>query len=289
MPQPHSHAILFEMLRSFTTLAHTLNLSKAVRVLGSTRQTVRRHIDILEDIRGEKLFKLQDRQYNLTEAGSQSLHEAEILLSRGEAWLTGRTKTVGGLALVRYDDEQKFSTYLQQHPVTRIWDDGPPLLQAGAQSWVDAKARLDHPAMERITPYINVFRKHEENWLCVHVGEKSSIARLLGPTWAKSAIGVVMTDDPIKSDADSFSVEIYNRVALEGGLRLDHIFVGMAREEGQAPQPIRYQRLLFGCYFPDGSPALANLTALTNKIDIAKLDLKNVGMTPEEDLMEFDI
>ena len=95
MPQPHSHAILFEMLRSFTTLAHTLNLSKAVRVLGSTRQTVRRHIDILEDIRGEKLFKLQDRQYNLTEAGSQSLHEAEILLSRGEAWLTGRTKTVG--------------------------------------------------------------------------------------------------------------------------------------------------------------------------------------------------
>jgi len=39
-----SHAILFELLRSFTTLARTLNLSHAVKELRSTRQTVRRHI-----------------------------------------------------------------------------------------------------------------------------------------------------------------------------------------------------------------------------------------------------
>ncbi|MEP3512466.1 MAG: hypothetical protein ABJN38_11970, partial [Lentilitoribacter sp.] len=39
-----SHALLHEMIRSFTTLARTLNLSHAVKELGSTRQTLRRHI-----------------------------------------------------------------------------------------------------------------------------------------------------------------------------------------------------------------------------------------------------
>ena len=46
------YPLLFEILRSFTMLAATLNLSHAVKELGSTRQTVRRHISQLEDIKG---------------------------------------------------------------------------------------------------------------------------------------------------------------------------------------------------------------------------------------------
>jgi len=41
--------LLYEMVRSFTVLADTLNLSQAVRLLGSTRQTVRRHIAQIEE------------------------------------------------------------------------------------------------------------------------------------------------------------------------------------------------------------------------------------------------
>ena len=61
--------LLFEMIRSFTTLAKTLNLSHAVSELNSTRQTVRRHIAQLEAVKGETLFTLESRQYHLTEAG----------------------------------------------------------------------------------------------------------------------------------------------------------------------------------------------------------------------------
>ena len=67
---------MFEMLRSFTTLAETLNLSHAVVLLGSTRQTVRRHIQQLEEMRGEALFEVHDRQYVLTDAGDRSVREA---------------------------------------------------------------------------------------------------------------------------------------------------------------------------------------------------------------------
>ncbi|MBT4889120.1 MAG: LysR family transcriptional regulator [Rhodospirillales bacterium] len=289
MSQSQHQSILFEMLRSFTTLAYTLNLSKAVRILGSTRQTLRRHIDILEEIRGEKLFEVQDRQYHLTETGSQSLKEAGSLLERGEAWLEGRIKTVDGLSLVKYDDEDGFSLYSQQYPVTRIWEDSPPLLRHGLKAWVDAKAQLEHPAMDKIAPYTNVYRKHKNSWLCVRVGEQSSIARWLGPVWAKSAIGCVLEEDPMSCGADLFTIENYDRVSQETSIRLDHVFVRLPRKEGEKPQSARYQRLLFRCFFPDGNSAVATLIAITNKVDIAGLDLTGIPLTPEDALMEFDL
>lgn len=289
MPQPQNQTILFEMLRSFTTLAYTLNLSKAVRILGSTRQTLRRHIGILEEARGEKLFVVQDRQYSLTDSGAHSLKEAGILLARGEAWLAGHIKTVDDLAFMIYEDEHGSATYSQQHPVTRIWHDGPPLLRLGLQAWANAEAQLGHLAMEKVTPYLNVFRKHQNSWLCVHVGEESSIARWLGPVWAKSAIGCVFADDPISSGADDVTIEIYDRVSREGNLRLDHVIAQIPRMKGGVISPASYQRLLFGCRFPDGSPAVANLIALTNQIDISGLGVGDIPVTPEDVIMEFDV
>ena len=289
MPQVQNQTILFDMLRSFTTLARTLNVSKAVRILGSTRQTLRRHIDILEDVRGEKLFEVKDRQYGLTEAGSRSIQEAETVLARGEAWLAGRNQNIDGLALVKYDDGQGFSYYAQQHPVPRLWRDGPPLLRHGLQAWVNGQAQLEHRSMKKVTPYLNVYRKHKGSWLCVHVGEQSSIARLLGPVWAKSAIGCLLEEDLVNSGADRFAIEAYDRISREGNMRLDHLFARLPRMEGGTPQPVSYQRLLLSCVFPDGRSAVATLTAITNQIDISGLGLKDLPTTPETDLMEFDI
>ena len=69
--------LLFEMIRSFVTLAATLNLSHAVKDLGSTRQTVRRHISTLEDAMGVPLFYVDDRRYYLTVAGENALPDAK--------------------------------------------------------------------------------------------------------------------------------------------------------------------------------------------------------------------
>ncbi len=289
MQQVQNQTILFDMLRSFTTLARTLNVSKAVRILGSTRQTLRRHINILEEVRGEKLFEVKDRQYGLTEAGSRSIQEAETVLARGEAWLAGRNQNIDGLALVKYDDGQGFSYYAQQHPVPRLWRDGPPLLRHGLQAWVTGHAQLEHRSMKKITPYLNVYRKHKGSWLCVHIGEQSSLARWLGPVWVKSAIGCVLEEDPVNSGADRFAIEAYDRISREGNMRLDHLFVRLPRKEGEIPLPINYQRLLLSCVFPDGRSAVATLTAITNRIDISGLGLKDLPTTPETDLMEFDI
>src|SRR5210317_803716 len=92
--------LLHEMIRSFVTLAQTLNLSHAVKELGSTRQTVRRHIAQLEEVKGVRLFSLEDRQYHLTEAGRQALPEALDILMRGNSWLMGHVSHYDGLQRV---------------------------------------------------------------------------------------------------------------------------------------------------------------------------------------------
>ena len=74
------------MLRAFVCLSRHLNLSKACKELGATRQTVRRHITDLERIKGEELFFVEDRQYQLTPYGQSALDSANSILMQLDAW-----------------------------------------------------------------------------------------------------------------------------------------------------------------------------------------------------------
>ena len=72
----------FDAMRSFIVLAETQNPSETVCSLGLTRQTIRRHINLLEDIRKVQLFTQQGGAYNLTDhvkargSGAHGLHSA---------------------------------------------------------------------------------------------------------------------------------------------------------------------------------------------------------------------
>ena len=53
----------------------------------------------------------------------------------------------------------------------------------------------------------------------------------------------------------------------------------MPRPDSATPVPVTFQRLLMGCIFPDGAPALAVLVVITDDVDIPLLpdELKNGG------------
>ena len=288
MSQTPSPAVLFEMLRSFTTLAKTLNLSRTCRILNCTRQTVRRHIDILEQLKGETLFHVRDRQYSITEAGSRSAIEAQYLLDRCEAWLAGRSiysEEVGGLVSARQGDE----FYAQQHPINRIWIDSPPLLQTGFQAWSNARFRIEAEEMEEVRPYLLVYRQHQSTWIFVSVGEKSSYATWHDWTWVKSALGRSVRGSPTGPEIRTFVSQAYTQVFRGGGARLDHIYVRLSRTKGGPLLPVGFQRLLLSCALPDGEPVLASLVARTHRLDIPGLDRDKILAMPEDLLMEDDI
>lgn len=289
MGKSQSQAILFELLRSYTTLARTLNLSKAVRELGSTRQTVRRHIHLLEESMGEALFTLEDRQYHLTETGHRSLQEAEELLARGKAWLENQSKHVNELFHLMYEDESSFSYYLQQHPLGRLWADGTPLLQHGFQCWAKAEGAIESEAFSVIRPYLMIFRRLEQDWICVEVGSESSYATWYGWQWERSSVGRGIANLPGGPGFANLLAQPFQDIRTRGGVRLDHIHTQIADKEGKEMVPISYQRLLMGCRFPDGSFALAALIDRTHNIDISGLSRKKATSMPSKFIMNAKI
>jgi DNA-binding transcriptional LysR family regulator len=283
---------LYEILRSFTTLATTLNLSETVEKLGVTRQTVRRHINTLEELKGVSLFELRNRSYTLTEAGAQCLVEAQTILDQTEGWLfdrSRRSRARGALERVTYTDDFGYSFHAQQHHLGRLWVDAPPLLQRSYEAWSRAELQLEHPEMEVIKPYRLVYRRLQNSWLCVEIGEASSYATWLGWEWAKSAIGRFSQDDPVGTDFDSFMSQAYHGVFSSGGARLDHIAGMIPRSRNGQAVPARFQRLLIGCVFPDGEPALSLVVARTNRVEIPGFDPNEIPEMPAELLMEEDI
>ncbi|NIA68660.1 LysR family transcriptional regulator [Pelagibius litoralis] len=288
MPSVPGQTMLFELLRSYTVLARTLNLSEAVEVLGSTRQTVRRHVGILEEIRGERLFEMKNRQYHLTEAGARSLKEAEAILERGEAWLAGYTEGDDGRVLVLNDEDGGPVFCAQKHQVSRLRIDKSPLLQCGLRCWANANAAIESPALAAIRPYLVVYRRHRDGWLCVEIGEKSSYASWFGWAWAKSNIGSFVKEMPAGTAYAKFISQAYQSVHDGQSVRLDHVHTLMPREKGGPLQPVSFQRLLLGCAFPDGEFALILLVDRTYNVSIAGLAEDRIRSMPEDLLMAFD-
>ncbi len=287
MAAPQSQSILFELLRSFTMLARTLNLSKAVRELGSTRQTVRRHIRLLEESKGVALFVLEDRQYQLTESGRRSLPEAEELLARGEAWLNNQSDHINGLSHIVYEDDPKFTYYLQQYPLGNIWSDSSHLLQSGFKCWADAGGDLESPAFSLIRPYLVIYRQIEDDWICVEIGNMSSYANWQGWRWARSSVGKGIPHLPGGAGFANLLLHPFHEVRDQETVRLDHIHTQLPDKDGEEMVPISYQRLLMGCHFPDGSFALATLVDRTKNIAIDGLSKAQASSMPDEYVMDI--
>ena len=279
------------MLRSFTTLARTLNLSKTVETLGSTRQTVRRHIKQLEELKGARLLELREQRYFLTEAGSACLTDAESVLANVNSWIAGknvRSRDTDGLSYETYSNGADLDFHCQQHPLGRLGTDATPLLQRGFRDWAKAGFRIEDPAMSNTRPYLVVYRKYRDEWFITAVGRKSSYAVWMGYDWAASAIGRPVGYSATGPEITKFVVDAYNEVHALEGARLDHLYTQMPRGQDELPQTLSYQRLLLACTYPDGSSAVASLVAFSDRIEIPGLAPAKIPKISLSLLQEYD-
>jgi hypothetical protein len=285
------YSVLFEMLRSFATLAHTLNLSKTVETLGTTRQTVRRHIRLLEELKGAVLLELRDQRYVLTEAGAACLTDADAVLANVDGWIAGSRVgggETGGLSYETYSDGNGLDFHCQQHPLSRLSKDTAPLLQAGFRAWAEAGFKIDGPAMAKTRPYLVVYRKLRDDWFISAVGKQSAYAKWMGYEWAASAIGRSVGDSATGPEITKFVADAYDEVLALGNARLDHLFTQMPRGRDQLPKSNTYQRLLLACTYPDGSSAIATLVAISDRVDIPGLAPAKIPDLPQSLLQEYD-
>ena len=285
VPVDLNQPLLFEMIRSFTTLARTLNLSHAVEELNSTRQTVRRHITQLEDVKGERLFVLENRQYRLTEAGERALPEAQDIIARGNAWIAGQFSMINGLQYLRHVEENGWCHFQQQRPISDIFSSRSDSLKAVLQGWTLACGDLEHPELKKVRPYCTISRPRGVEWLFTEVGENSSYVSWFGWKAARSSIGSPLGQMPGGSGFGRLVNAAYEEIQATQSVRLDHIYTLFPRGDEGVLQPICYERLLLGARYPDQSFAMISAVRRTYDVVIEGVTDEMLRRMPEEMLM----
>lgn len=283
-----SHGLLHEMIRSFTTLAKTLNLSHAVKELGSTRQTVRRHITQLEEAKGAALFVVEDRQYRLTEEGEHALPEALNILARGNAWLNSNVSHVHGLQLFSSSLPNGWCFWQQQHSLSRIWQSPSCLQRETLRSWAMAGGDIESPCMEHVRPYLIVYRHTIAGWICVEFGEQSFFVKWFGWAKARSSVGRSLGRMPGGDDFARMLDGPFHEVQTTQSMRLDHVYTLVPDEADGALKPVNYQRLMLGGRFPDGSLALYSLVEPSADIEISGLDYGKIVQPSDDIALNFN-
>ena len=286
----HSHnyselnqPLLFEMIRSFATLAKTLNLSHAVAELKSTRQTVRRHISQLEEMRGEQLFNVVNRRYELTEAGAAALPAALSLLGHGRLWLRGQMRDVDGLMGMEYiDPASGWYYHQQQQPISVAFNGHSELFRAALQCWTESCGKLEHPNMKRVRPFALIYRDTTAGWLCTEVGEKSFYSKWWGWAAARSSVGRSLDQFPFGPELARVMDVPLREVQTTHGLRLDQVVTRVPRSKDGPPEHLVFERLLLGCQMPDESFALMVVVDRPDRIRVKGLTQSSLEeMTPD--------
>jgi len=282
-------SIQFDALNSFVTLARTQRMADTTARLAVSRQTVARHLDYLTELFGAPVITREGHRYTLTESGSRVLQQAETLLQLSDALVGSYNHSstiVDGLEQTRYHNTRGHDYRSQQHPLWRLWQDGVPLLKDAYQAWKAADFEYESPAAQPIKPYLNQYRKTELGWFCSHVGEKSAYARWFGWEWAKSAVGTATRNDPGGPDFDRFASKPYEPVITQGVCRLDHHYVQLETRPDGSFDSVCYQRLILPFLLPDGSPILATVAAITERIEITDFTVPQGASMPPELLMD---
>ena len=281
-------ALLFEMMRSFVTLARTLNLSHAVKELKSTRQTLRRHITLLEEEMGAQLFRVDDRRYSLTEEGVNALPEALNLVAKSTMWLRGTARHQNNLQRISFELPNGWTFDQQQHPLSRVWSKQSILMRETLRGWAMSGGQIESPLLAHVRPYLIVYRMTPAGWITVEFGEESFYVKWFGWAAARSNIGRTVGSLPGGPDFARLLEQPFDEVTNTQGARLDHVSTQVPKGEEGTITPTRYARLMLGGRFPDQSEALFALVEAEPDIDIEGINHKDLPPIPAEVMVNFD-
>ncbi|KIN73941.1 LysR family transcriptional regulator [Sulfitobacter guttiformis] len=282
-------ALLFEMMRSFTALARTLNLSQAVEELGSTRQTVKRHIAQLEEAMGGKLFEVEQRRYVLSALGERSLESAQTVLDQAKIWYDGAFQHVGGMLRFAFESDTGSLYYQQQLPISCVWQGESDLLRAAIKAWSLSEGMLESHHMSDVRPYLLAYRENSEGWICTEVGEESFYSNWYGWAQARSSVGRNLGSFQGGQAFASLSDRPFRDAATTGGVRVDQVMVQTAAEGEGAPTAIIFDRLMMGVRMPDNSPAVISVVDRAYDVKILGVSDDVLTQLPPRAKVDFNL
>ncbi len=286
--QHSAPALLYEMMRSFAALAEALNLSQAVETLGSTRQTVKRHIAQLEEAMGAKLFEVEQRRYVLTDVGKRALEPAQLLLDQGRMWHQGAFQHVGGLLRFAFESTSGSLYCQQQLPISYVWQGKSELLRAAVKAWSLSEGKLESSHMAQVRPYLLAYRENSEGWICTEVGEESFYSNWYGWAQARSSVGRNLSSFQGGKEFASLADRPFRDIAATSGIRLDQVMVQSVSGESGKVVTVMFDRLMMGVRMPDDSPAVVSVVDRSREVKILGVSDDVIGMIPPSAKVNFN-
>jgi len=263
-----SAKLLYELLTSFCELAATCNLTTASRNLRVSRQTLRRHVEQLESLRGVQLFVLKDRTYELTPEGRSALPVARRMLADSHRFLLGTGGSSQFLPKLKGEGPKDFYYIQERQPISSVWDKSSGLFRGSIRGWSEASGDIEHPSMTLVRDRSLICRINGGSWICTEVGDKSFYSKWWGWAKARSSVGCTLEKFPLGSKVGEILERSYGEVSASMGFVLDQVATKAPRTGYEGTQPMLFDRLVLGVRFPDKSRGIMIIVDGAETIDI---------------------
>ena len=167
--------------------------------------------------------------------------------------------------------------FQQEQPLSEIWvNDDNLLMRETFRAWAMSGGEIENKLMQHVRPFLIVFRHTAAGWVCTEFGEQSYYVAWFGQDFARSSIGRPLRQMPAGEEFATMLDEAFHRVEATQSSRLDYVFTYMPKIDGGTSHPVKYQRLMMGGRFPDGSSAVLSLISPKSNLEISGLDDESV-------------
>jgi len=269
----------------FTEVAEAGSVSRAIERLGIERPTIRAKL--------KKFSASVNFGKPLVESGKLTSDGVELYKQIRPEMETIKASLLNIQARSNPSVKTGQFVYIcQRHNVNVIEaGEGTPVICRAWRAWRYSGNYLENTAMTALRPWRLVYRKTDDGWILIEVGEKSSYATWLGEKWSKSTIGRLSREDPTGLLYDKAVTSAYEDVYQWGVPRFDHTQACIPRHGDVDFQWVSYQRLILPVKLADGDDVIAVIVVRTNQISIPTLPeyerhLMSTELLTEENLLQ---
>jgi len=263
----------------FSTFVECGSINSAAKSLGISRDRVRANL--------VRLKTILNYDAPLVRAGRLT-GDGKKLLSRIRANLYTFDQE---LDAIYYDSAttEDMSWASQRHPVYMLEDQGrcAPIIFHAWRAWREGGSDLDGAGMAALMPWALAFRKWDDGWMLLEVGERSSFASWLGLDRARYAKSEVRKASLTGSVSHRETAKVYNDVGTWGAPIFHHVQACIRRFPDSANEWISYQRLVLPIKWGDDR-GLVVFVVRTNDIIIDALSDSERHPMPADLVMDYD-
>ena len=278
---------LIEMLGTFLVLAETLNVTHTEQIVGSTRQTIKRHIKALETLRGHALFTVFDKNYSLTDEGIRAIPPATQLILDAANWAKGLNNIGPFIPIYSSYTDQDDYIYLEQKGLGDVFVSATPFMKDCIIAWLRSDGNLS--ALHEVRKFGMLFRFSGSHWVLTEVGDNASTVSWFGSAWHKSCLGQSVEYLPASNDLDPIIQTSYGSLSEVLSIRLDHICTQFPKFGHVGKVPVSYKRLLLNTTFENGAPALLILAERSHDLRISALPDELRLAMDKDDIMDVSL